>query len=81
MTESRPLSILDGRDLAVEFKELGAQRLGISTVPEVARAAREHRLRALRGFGEALESRIAEEAEQALQAAESDPGQLAVPTT
>jgi DNA polymerase (family 10) len=56
------------------------ERLGITTVPELARAAREHRLQTLPGIGEALESRIAEEAEQVLEAAEpSKP--LAVPAT
>ena len=43
------------------------ERLGISTVSELERAAREHRLRALPGIGETLESRIAEEAALALQ--------------
>jgi len=55
------------------------QRLGISTVPEVARAARDHRLRGLRGIGEALESRIADEAAEALRSADRD--RLAVPAT
>jgi DNA polymerase (family 10) len=43
------------------------ERLGISTVSELERAARQHRLRALPGIGETLESRIAEEAAHALQ--------------
>jgi DNA polymerase (family 10) len=56
------------------------ERLGITTVPELARAAREHRLQALPGIGETLERRIAEEAEHALEAAESSKP-LAVPAT
>jgi DNA polymerase (family 10) len=44
-----------------------AERLGISSVAELERAAREHRLRALPGIGETLESRIAEEAAHALE--------------
>jgi DNA polymerase (family 10) len=43
------------------------ERLGISTVPELERAAREHRLRTLPGIGETLEARIAEEAAQSRQ--------------
>ena len=45
------------------------ERLGISTVPELERAARDHRLRALPGIGETLEARIADEATEALQRA------------
>jgi DNA polymerase (family 10) len=56
------------------------QQLGITTVPELARAAREHRLQTLPGIGETLESRIAEEAEHALQPAETSKP-LAVPAT
>jgi DNA polymerase (family 10) len=41
------------------------ERLGISTVSELERAACEHRLRALPGIGETLEARIADEAAQA----------------
>ena len=54
-------------------------RLGISTVPELARAAQEHRLRTVPGIGETLESRIADEATRALQPSQSTP--LAVPAT
>jgi DNA polymerase (family X) len=43
------------------------ERLGISTVSELERAARDHRLRALPGIGETLESRIADEAAHAHQ--------------
>jgi DNA polymerase (family 10) len=43
------------------------ERLGISTVPELERAAREHRLRTLPGIGETLEARIADEAAHAHQ--------------
>ena len=42
------------------------ERLGISSVAELERAARDHRLRALPGIGETLEARIAEEAAHAL---------------
>jgi len=38
------------------------ERLGIASVTELERAAREHRLRALPGFGERLEQKIATEA-------------------
>jgi DNA polymerase (family X) len=43
------------------------ERLGISTVAEVERAARDHRLRTVPGIGETLESRIADEAAQTRQ--------------
>jgi DNA polymerase (family 10) len=43
------------------------ERLGIRTVPELERAAREHRLRTLPGIGETLETRIADEAAHARQ--------------
>jgi DNA polymerase (family X) len=43
------------------------ERLGISTLPELERAAREHRLRTLPGIGETLEARIADEAADARQ--------------
>src|SRR5207248_2987978 len=36
------------------------ERLGITTVPELARAAHDHRLRTLPGIGETLERRIAD---------------------
>ncbi|MBX6342968.1 MAG: DNA polymerase III, partial [Thermomicrobiaceae bacterium] len=39
-----------------------AERLGVTTVPQLERAAREHRLRDLPGFGPALEEKIAREA-------------------
>jgi DNA polymerase (family 10) len=42
------------------------ERLGISTLAELERAARDHRLRALPGIGETLEARIADEAAHAL---------------
>jgi len=54
-------------------------RLGISTLPELAQAAREHRLRTVPGIGETLESRIADEADHALKSARS--GHVAVPAT
>jgi DNA polymerase (family 10) len=61
------------------------ERLGISTVPELAQAAREHRLRAVPGIGETLERRIADEADRAIQPAVSAPApqseRLAVPAT
>lgn len=56
------------------------ERLGISTVPEVARAAHEHRLQTLPGIGATLESRIADEAAELLQSAGSS-RPLAVPAT
>ncbi|MEA2642090.1 MAG: polymerase [Chloroflexota bacterium] len=45
------------------------ERLGVSTLPELERAAHEHRLRELPGFGPKLEERIAREAEAASQRA------------
>jgi DNA polymerase (family 10) len=42
------------------------ERLGISTLLELERAARDHRLQALPGIGETLEGRIADEAAHAL---------------
>jgi len=45
------------------------ERLGISTVPELERAARDHRLRALPGIGPTLEARIADEAAHAREQA------------
>jgi DNA polymerase (family 10) len=54
------------------------ERLGVSSVAEVLRAAREHRLRALPGIGETLEARIADEATHALNQA---PRAEAVPAT
>ena len=56
------------------------ERLGITTVPEVARAAREHRLQTLPGIGPTLEGRIADEAAELLQAADSSKP-LTVPAT
>jgi DNA polymerase (family 10) len=41
------------------------QQFGITTVSELVQAAREHRLRAMPGIGEALERRIEREAERA----------------
>lgn len=55
------------------------ERLGISTVPEVAQAAREHRLQTLPGIGPTLESHIADEAAELLRA--TSPGPMAVPAT
>jgi DNA polymerase (family 10) len=52
--------------------------LGISTVPELERAARDHRLQTLPGIGETLEARIADEAAQARRQAASE---VAVPAT
>lgn len=43
------------------------ERLGITSIAELERAAREHRLRALPGFGETLEKRIAREAARVAQ--------------
>src|SRR5688500_13713432 len=54
------------------------ERLGISTVPELERAARDHRLRALPGIGETLEARIADEAAEAHRQSARD---VAVPAT
>ena len=54
------------------------ERLGINTVAELERAARDHRLRALPGIGEMLEARIADEAAHARQ--QSRRG-VAVPAT
>jgi len=54
------------------------ERLGISTVAGLERAARDHRLRALPGIGETLEARIADEAAQARQQSASE---VAVPAT
>jgi DNA polymerase (family 10) len=54
------------------------ERLGISTVPELERAARDHRLRALPGIGETLEARIADEAAEARRQSASA---VAVPAT
>jgi DNA polymerase (family X) len=56
------------------------ERLGISTVPEVARAARDHRLQTLPGIGPTLESRIADEAAELLQAADTSRS-MPVPAT
>jgi DNA polymerase (family 10) len=42
------------------------EKLGITTVSELERAAREHRLHTLPGIGDTLERRIAQEAAQAL---------------
>ncbi len=44
-----------------------AERLGVTTVEELAEAAREHRLQALPGFGPKLEERIAREAARVAQ--------------
>lgn len=57
------------------------EHLGISTVAALARAAREHRLRALPGIGAVLEERIATEAEEALREAQAAPSEIAVPAT
>jgi DNA polymerase (family 10) len=54
------------------------ERLGISTLPELARAARDHRLRTLPGIGETLERRIADEAAHARRQSEHG---VAVPAT
>ena len=54
------------------------EKLGIRTVAELERAARDHRLRALPGIGETLEARIADEAAEARRQATSE---VAVPAT
>jgi DNA polymerase (family X) len=54
------------------------ERLGISTVADLERAARDHRLQTLPGIGETLEARIADEAAQARQRSERG---VAVPAT
>jgi DNA polymerase (family 10) len=54
------------------------ERLGISTLSELERAAQDHRLRALPGIGETLEARIADEAAHARQQYERG---AAVPAT
>lgn len=56
-------------------------RLGISTIPELERAARDHRLRALPGIGPTLEARIADEASRATRHAESARRAEPVPAT
>ncbi len=43
------------------------ERLGITSVAELEKAAREHKLRGLRGFGERLEQKIATEAARVAQ--------------
>ena len=74
-------SLLELPSIGPVRAKLIQDRLGISTVPELARAAHDHRLRGLRGIGEALEQRIADEATQALQSSESASKPLAVPAT
>ena len=54
------------------------EKLGIRTVAELERAARDHRLRTLPGIGETLEARIADEAAEARRQATSE---VAVPAT
>ena len=54
------------------------EKLGIRTVAELERAARDHRLRTLSGIGETLEARIADEAAEARRQAGSE---VAVPAT
>ena len=55
--------------------------LGITTIPELERAAREHRLRSIPGIGDTLESRIAEEAAHALEQTGRGSVAVAVPAT
>jgi DNA polymerase (family 10) len=74
-------SLLDLPSIGPVRARLIQERLGISTLPDLVRAARDHRLRGLRGIGEALESRIADEATHVLQSSESAPRPLAVPAT
>jgi DNA polymerase (family 10) len=55
--------------------------LGVSTIPELERAAREHRLRSVPGIGDTLEARIAEEAAHALDRTGRGRVAVAVPAT
>jgi DNA polymerase (family 10) len=57
------------------------ERLGIDSVADLLRAAREHRLRTLPGFGPTLEARIADEAARAVRQAETARRAEAVPAT
>jgi DNA polymerase (family 10) len=74
-------SLLDLPSIGPVRARVIQERLGISTIPALIRAAHEHRLRALRGIGEALERRIADEAAHALQSSESASRPLAAPAT
>ncbi|MBI4494786.1 MAG: DNA polymerase/3'-5' exonuclease PolX [Chloroflexi bacterium] len=59
--------LLDVPSIGPARAKLVHERLGISTVAELERAAREHRLQGLPGFGEKLEDRIAREAARVAQ--------------
>jgi DNA polymerase (family 10) len=59
--------LLEVPSIGPERARLIHDQLAISTLPELERAAREHRLRALPGVGEALEQRIGEEAARAAE--------------
>ncbi len=59
--------LLDIPSIGPTRANLIQERLGISTLPALERAAREHRLQMLPGIGERLERRIAEEAASAAQ--------------
>jgi len=59
--------LLDVPSIGPVRAQLIHDRLGIATIPDLERAAHEHRLQALPGFGPGLEARIAREADAVLQ--------------
>ena len=59
--------LLDVPSIGPVRAKLIHERLGISTLPELIRAASEHRLQQLPGFGKTLEERIAREAARVAQ--------------
>jgi DNA polymerase (family 10) len=66
-------ALLEVPSIGPERAHLIYEHLGITTVPELERAARDHRLRALPGIGEKLEARIADEAAQVARQPEAIP--------
>jgi DNA polymerase (family 10) len=65
--DSEATELLDLPSIGPARARLIREHLGITTVPTLARAAREHRLQSVPGIGEALERRIGREAERALR--------------
>ncbi|MFN8521962.1 MAG: DNA polymerase/3'-5' exonuclease PolX [Chloroflexota bacterium] len=62
-----PVELLQVPGIGPARARLLAEKLGISTVRQLARAAHEHQLRRVPGFGEKSEERIAREAERSVE--------------
>ena len=70
--------LLEIRSIGPVRAKMIQEKLGIRSVAELERAARDHRLRTLPGIGQTLEARIADEAAEARRHSTSE---VAVPAT